>query len=465
MATNIFNWQDPTILRGLANGVLDTDAVTVAQLNAITPGGSYSNANVTGYLASNANIAITVQGNVQAGYFIGNGSLLTGLPAGYGNANLANLGSNVIITTGNVTAGYFIGNGSALSSITAANVEGTVAVANTVAANVQPNITSVGTLANLTVTDFVVAGRLEGNGNTISNIQWANITNANTQIGNYLASNANVQITTTGNIVSSGNITADLFIGNFQGNITGNLVVPGSNTEVIFNDNGNAGADAGFTYDAGNAAAVIANSMTVGNTLTSANVAAGNVTVTGITDLGAVANLVITGGLAGQFITTDGLGNLSFAAPATAIPAVYFTATVTGNNQTFANTELTAYAANTDMSLFFNGALLDSSFYTLSGDTVTVNTPLNTGDSISITRQFAATATTIATNPYGNANVAAYLPTYTGNISAGNVIMPTAQTPASSLAVGTTGQMVWDGNYIYLCIAPNTWKRVALSSF
>ena len=38
-------------------------------------------------------------------------------------------------------------------------------------------------------------------------------------------------------------------------------------------------------------------------------------------------------------------------------------------------------------------------------------------------------------------------------------------TPASATATGTTGEIQWDSNYIYVCIATNTWKRVAISTW
>ena len=46
---------------------------------------------------------------------------------------------------------------------------------------------------------------------------------------------------------------------------------------------------------------------------------------------------------------------------------------------------------------------------------------------------------------------------------------PTAPTlvapPVSSTATGTTGQISWDANYIYVCVNTNTWKRVALTTW
>jgi hypothetical protein len=38
-------------------------------------------------------------------------------------------------------------------------------------------------------------------------------------------------------------------------------------------------------------------------------------------------------------------------------------------------------------------------------------------------------------------------------------------TPTTSSATGTAGSIAWDSNYIYVCVATNTWKRVAISTW
>ena len=43
-------------------------------------------------------------------------------------------------------------------------------------------------------------------------------------------------------------------------------------------------------------------------------------------------------------------------------------------------------------------------------------------------------------------------------------ILPT-HTPASATATGTAGEVAWDADYIYICTATNTWKRVAISTW
>ena len=57
-----------------------------------------------------------------------------------------------------------------------------------------------------------------------------------------------------------------------------------------------------------------------------------------------------------------------------------------------------------------------------------------------------------------------YLANGTGS---GNWTTPTLDTidvavPANATSAGTAGQIAFDANYIYVCTATNTWKRVAI---
>ena len=54
-----------------------------------------------------------------------------------------------------------------------------------------------------------------------------------------------------------------------------------------------------------------------------------------------------------------------------------------------------------------------------------------------------------------------------GNVtlSTGQLIVSNAFAPASASAAGTTGSITWDNAYIYVCVATNTWKRVAISTW
>jgi hypothetical protein len=98
-----------------SNAATFAGTVTTAAQPNITSVGILTAVNTSG------NVSAT--GNVTGNYFVGNGSQLTGLPATYGNANvaanLAAFANNPISTSGNITAGYFIGNGSALTGVIA----------------------------------------------------------------------------------------------------------------------------------------------------------------------------------------------------------------------------------------------------------------------------------------------------------------------------------------------------------
>ena len=52
-----------------------------------------------------------------------------------------------------------------------------------------------------------------------------------------------------------------------------------------------------------------------------------------------------------------------------------------------------------------------------------------------------------------------------GTLNAATLIENTSHTPASASDTGTTGTIAWDANYIYICVATNTWKRAALSTW
>ena len=52
-----------------------------------------------------------------------------------------------------------------------------------------------------------------------------------------------------------------------------------------------------------------------------------------------------------------------------------------------------------------------------------------------------------------------------GEFEGETLTIATAKTPASASGAGTTGQIAWDGGYVYVCVAADTWKRAALSTW
>jgi len=109
---------------------------------------------------------VSATGNVTGNFFIGNGSQLTGLPATYGNANvatfMADFGSNAISTTGNITSGNLVTAG--LITATGNVIAGNVTTAGVVSAT--GNVTGNFFIGNGSQLTGIAAG---GSGNAIFN--------------------------------------------------------------------------------------------------------------------------------------------------------------------------------------------------------------------------------------------------------------------------------------------------------
>lgn len=162
---------------------------------------------------------------------------------------------------------------------------------------------------------------------------------------------ANVSVTNTstlgavGNVKITGGTSGQAIITDGDGNLSFTSVTTtpaGSNTEVAYNNAGSYGASANFTFTntsntltvdkiVANGAGItyitgsnvngqVSNALVAGTVYTNAqpNITSvgslANLTVSGVTNLGAVTNVKITGGLTNQVLTTDGLGNLTWAA-------------------------------------------------------------------------------------------------------------------------------------------------------
>ncbi len=51
------------------------------------------------------------------------------------------------------------------------------------------------------------------------------------------------------------------------------------------------------------------------------------------------------------------------------------------------------------------------------------------------------------------------------NVKTAGLRLTTTNAPSSASDTGTTGEIRYDSNYIYVCVATNTWKRVAISTW
>ena len=188
------------------------------------PGLTYGNSNVAAYLP-------TYTGNVTANYFIGDGSLLTGLPATYGNSNVADYLSSGSVTTdyltsgnisasGNVSGGYAFFSDIQLNDLSANAILYTDANRNVFNTDFSYD-SNTQTMSGVTVslTGNITANYIIGDGSQLTNLPIQPGTYGNANVANYLptytgnlgggnigisgAINAVGEITTFANIVAS----------------------------------------------------------------------------------------------------------------------------------------------------------------------------------------------------------------------------------------------------------------------
>jgi hypothetical protein len=65
----------------------------------------------------------------------------------------------------------------------------------------------------------------------------------------------------------------------------------------------------------------------------------------------------------------------------------------------------------------------------------------------------------------GKIGIGTSAPTQKFDVNDSSIRIENSMTPTSSTAACNQGQLAWDVNYVYVCVAANTWKRSALSSW
>lgn len=303
-----------------ANTVTDAAQANITSVGILTSL-SVSGNTTAGNLLSGGIVSAT--GNITGSYILGNGSQLTGLPAGYSNANVSNFlangfGSNTISTSGNITGGYFLGNGSQLTGVVAnlqGNMSGNISGQGLYSINNLRTL-QVSALGNISIGTAVIAQ---------NNVSPATINITADELTTNLLFSAGGNVTAP-NVIATANSYATYFFGNGS-QLTG-IVANGSSTSIssgtsnvkIVTANGNATVNIGGTSN-------VVQWATTGEYVTGVVSATGNVTGGNITTSGfvsAAGNIAATGWVFGN---TGG----SFNGPVNAT-SLSATGNVTGGN-------------------------------------------------------------------------------------------------------------------------------------
>jgi len=65
----------------------------------------------------------------------------------------------------------------------------------------------------------------------------------------------------------------------------------------------------------------------------------------------------------------------------------------------------------------------------------------------------------------GNVGIGTQSPTQLLDINGDALRIRSSLTPSSASDLGDAGMICWDANYLYVCVAANTWKRIPLDSW
>ena len=480
----------------IGNGALLT-GITVSAGTSIVNGNSNVAVNINGNVTvgvtgiSNVSVftpfgvevngLVSATGNIAGNYLLGNGALITGLPAGYSNADVANYlptytgnlisltgpvtttsnvtGGNVLtgglisatgnvtgnyilgngayvtgvvsasgnvtggnlVTAGNITGNYFIGNGSLLTGVTASGVNAAALTGNTLSSNVlYSSLTQVGVLSNVSVSGNIVGGNINTAGTaTVS----GNVTSGNVLTSGVVS--ATGAITSASNIIG-GNITTAGAV-SATGNVTGdNLLIVGQ-VSAAGNITGNYFIGNGSQLTGVTASSVNAAALT-GNTLSS------NVLNSSLTQVGNLANLSVVGNTVSGNLLTAGVvsatGNISgnyFIGNGSQLTGIDATGIQNGNSNV-------RVAANSNVTVGIGGTA-DVVVISNTGEYVT-GVVSATGD-VTGANLISAGLVSAVGNVAGNNIVATGLASITGNVIAGNVNTSNIQPVSGPLTIST----------------------------
>jgi predicted amino acid-binding ACT domain protein len=206
-------------------------------------------------------------------------------------------------------------------------------------------------------------------------------------------------------------------------------------------------------------------------TALSASIVAANVGMKGYVDFantvqsGAITSAVTTAnvgmiGYVGQQVTTANVGMIGYVGQQVTTANVGMIGYV-GQQVTTANVGLKGYV---DTQLISANSAITLANTTMKGYVDGQILAANAG----VTSANVGMKGYVDNQTYSNVKVSQYLPTYSGNVGGaitigGNLTVSNVYVPTANNSVGSKGQITYDGSYVYVCIAANTWRRANLA--
>ena len=287
--------------------------------------GNTSTANiitVVGPTGFNVSGIVSATGNIIANtgsYFIGNGSLLTGISGGGSSTSISNGTSNVTVVSsgGNVSVGVGGTGDVAVFATTGAYVTGVIsASANVTGGNLLTGglISATG---NITGGNILTSGLISVTANvTANNGMFTNIVNVASHTGAVVSVSGNVtggNILTAGLISATANVTGNYFIGNgslltgISGGGSSTSISNGTSNVTVVSSGGNVSVGVGGTGDV--AVFATTGAYVTGLVSVSGNVIANNGMFTNIVNVASHTGAVVsvTANVTGGNIITAGL--------------------------------------------------------------------------------------------------------------------------------------------------------------
>lgn len=344
-------------------------------------------------------------------------------------------------------------------------------------------ITELNALTNMPGTDLLLTVNQPGTSNvetkkiTLSNL-CANINPTTTFTGsvstrgaltvNNSTSTGNIVISSTANLIVNATATFTNTV-TFSNTVTYNQIEANTltltgNTQIVANGalitsvdaitvGGNtpatllAASDTAYTNAVANAVSLANDAFTnaVANAVYLSDTAYSNAVANAVylSDT-AYSNAVTVSGTNSDTAYTNAVANAVYLSDTAYSNAV----TVSGTNSDTAYTNAIAIAANADN--ITSGTLTTS----LLPATANVSTAVNVGANVNLT---------VSSINVGNSTVNTVANSTSLNTT--KIFLSTSNAPSSNTDTGTLGEIRIDTNYIYVCVATDTWKRVELSNW